>query len=131
MKSTLKLLFVFLVGALVLTGCRTANVYNVEKQPINAKISMDSIYSAIKRAGYSKGWVVTKVKSGLAQAKLVLRTHVAIVEIPYTANSFSIQYKDSQNLKFNPENGTIHSNYNGWVTNLENAINFEIASLKE
>ncbi len=116
-----------LLGLFVLTGCRTAAIYNVDKDPVEAKVSSDKVYKAIKTAGYSKGWIITKVKPGLAMGKLNVRKHQAVVEIPYSSKSFSIKYKNSMNLKHNPETGTIHNNYNGWVQNLENAINFELS----
>ena len=59
---------------------------------------------------------------GLIVATLTLRDHLAVVEIPYSATSFSIRYKDSQNLRYNADDRSIHSNYNGWVQNLNNAI---------
>ena len=51
---------------------------------------------------------------------LHLRKHMAIVDIPYSTNSYSILYKDSAQLDYNGD--TIHQNYNGWITNLNNAI---------
>lgn len=127
MNKVLKYSAVALLGLFVLTGCRTSTVYNVENDPIKVKVSQDKIYEAIRDAGYSKGWKVTKVKPGLAQAKINLRKHMAIVEIPYTKDSFSIKYKNSLNLSYNQADGTIHSNYNGWIQNLENAINFQLS----
>ena len=59
-------------------------------------------------------------KPGLIVGTLNLRTHTAVVDIPYTTTSYSILYKSSVNLK--QEGNTIHSNYNGWVQNLDQAI---------
>ena len=61
--------------------------------------------------------------------KLNARDHMAVVEIPYTENSFSIKYKDSQNLNYDASTGSIHNNYNGWVRNLENAIQVQLSAL--
>lgn len=131
MKRVLKLGAITLVGLFILTGCRTSAVYNVNNDPIEVKVSGDSIYNAIKQAGYSKGWIISKIRPGLAQGKLLLRDHVAIVEIPYTNKEFSIIYKDSTNLNYDSQSGKIHSNYNGWIQNLENAINFELSALNQ
>ena len=46
---------------------------------------------------------------------LILRTHTAEIEIPYSAGGYSIAYKSSVNLQ---EGGNIHRNYNGWIQNL-------------
>jgi len=127
MKKILKLGAISIAGLLLLTGCRTAAVYNVDNSPISMSVSSDKVYNAIKMAGNSKGWIITKVSSGLAMGKLNVRKHQAVVEIPYTSNSFSIKYKDSLNLKYDAQTEQIHNNYNGWIQNLENAINFQLS----
>ncbi len=58
---------------------------------------------------------------------LNLRTHTAVVEIPYSTKAFSIRYKDSVNLDYTGE--SIHSNYNGWIQNLEKGIRTQLQSL--
>ena len=60
------------------------------------------------------------VRAGVISGRLALRTHVAVVEVTYDTKTYSIAYKDSVNLDF--ANGTIHKNYNGWITNLDRAI---------
>ncbi len=129
MKSIIKLGAMIALISFVFVGCRNMAVYNVSNSPIMAKVSNDKVFTAIKKAGYSKGWIITKVKNGLAQGKINLRSHQAIIEIPYTSKSFSIKYKNSINLKYDSVKGTIHKNYNGWIQNLENAINFELEAL--
>lgn len=129
MKTLLKSLFILVVVGLVLSGCRTSAVYNVEKSSIAAKTTEDKVFEAIKRAGYAKGWIITKVKPGLAEGKIALRKHMATVEIPYSSKSFSIVYKNSMNLNYDSTKGTIHQNYNGWIQNLENAIAVELSML--
>lgn len=128
MKKFLKVLSVAVFGLVLFAGCRTLPVYNV-KAPIDVKVSQDKVYDAIKRAGYSKGWVISKVKPGLAMGRLTLRSHVAIVSIPYSSKEYSIEYKDSTNLKYNPDTGAIHKNYNSWVQNLDRAIRLELSML--
>lgn len=129
MRKILRLSAIAVTGLLILSGCRTAAIYNVENDPVEVKVSQDKVYQAIKMAGNSKGWIITQVKPGLAMGKLNARKHQAVVEIPYTSESFSIKYRDSLNLKYNAETNEIHNNYNGWVQNLENAINFQLSTL--
>lgn len=130
MRKVLKLGGVILAGVLLLSGCRGATVYNVENSPIEAKVPSSKIYDAIKIAGASKGWIITNVRPGLALGKLNARNHIAIVEISYTQNSYSIKYKDSTELNYNASNNEIHQNYNGWIKNLENAINLQLSMLQ-
>lgn len=52
---------------------------------------------------------------------------MAQVDIPYNAKAYSIQYKNSANLKY--DGVSIHSNYNGWVQNLDRAIQSRLVAL--
>lgn len=48
----------------------------------------------------------------------------AVVDIPYNATRYSIQFKSGEDLK--AADGTIHKNYIGWVQNLERGIRAEL-----
>ncbi|MCJ8328174.1 MAG: hypothetical protein MJK08_13860 [Campylobacterales bacterium] len=128
MKSILKLIAITSILLVVLTGCRSAVVYNVENSPvmIDKDLSQKEMFKSIYAAGTTLGWQIKKVKPGLAVARLQLRSHVANIEIPFNAKEFSIIYKNSINLRYDKIKGTIHSNYNGWIQNLEKAINIQI-----
>lgn len=132
MKNIFKIFGIVAVVLVFLTGCRTSAVYNVVDNPVDVKKSVkdDRIFKAIKTAGLGLGWQVRKVKDGLAEAQLNIRDHMALVEIPYSNKSFSINYKDSSNLKYDAAKKTIHSNYNGWVQNLRNAISLQLSNLE-
>lgn len=51
------------------------------------------------------------------RATLKLRGHIAVMDIPYDEQRFSIRYVDSTNLNYDGTN--IHPNFNFWVRNLE------------
>ena len=53
---------------------------------------------------------------------LVRGRHYAEVNISYTETSYSIEYADSRDLRYNEEKGTIHRNYNKWVILLGRVI---------
>jgi len=74
----------------------------------------------IRRAGAGLGWVMQDQGPGLMRGTLNLRSHQAVVDIPYDARRFSIRYAGSTNLDYT--GSTIHRNYNSWVRNLQNAI---------
>jgi len=105
-----------------ISGCRTATIQNVPKQTIVQKMTQEEVGKSIVMAGNSLGWNMQKVSKGVIVATLFLRGHEAVVTIKYAADGYSISYRDSKNLKYNAENQTIHSNYNGWVHNLDRAI---------
>lgn len=132
----MKKLLVFgaaLLVAGILTGCGGPKVYNIDKQPVSvaAKYTQEDIFNVIKEAGYRRGWIITKVSEGKALGKIDVRgKHLAYIDIAYTAKDFSITYKDSENLKYDAESGTIHKNYNSWVRNLQRDIEFKLSTLQ-
>ena len=129
MKYFLKIGAMALVVTLMATGCRTSPILNVPNQAIatqNDKVTSEEIYKAISRAGASLGWNMQKKSDGIILATLNLRDHQAVVVIKYTSKNYSIMYKSSKNLKYDAEDQTIHSNYNGWIENLENAIKAQV-----
>jgi hypothetical protein len=74
----------------------------------------------IRRAGAGLGWRMEQQEPGLIRGTLNLRTHQAVVDIPYDTQRFSIRYVSSNNLDY--DGRAIHRNYNSWVQNLQNAI---------
>lgn len=118
-----------IVLTLALAGCRTSPVYSVTDAPVNSAsdVNANDVKKAIISAGAGLGWQMKEVKPGHIVGSLFIRKHSAIVDIPYSASSYSIQYKDSTELNYDGNN--IHSNYNGWVQNLDNAIRARLAAL--
>lgn len=115
---------------LVLGGCKAAPVYNVQDAAIvtgTTNASMNDVQQAIVRAGSSLGWSMRPAGTGSMVGTLHLRKHVAVVDIRYNTKTYSILYKDSQNLDYN--GSTIHNNYNGWIQNLNRAIQTQLATL--
>lgn len=120
------------VSALILlaAGCATQPVYNVMDASIvasKADPSLDEVGRAIQRAGASLGWQMKQTKPGHILGTLQLRTHVAVVDVNYTAKSYSIVYKDSTNLNY--DGTSIHRNYNGWIQNLDKGIRAQLSLL--
>lgn len=111
----------------VLAACRTSPVYNVENDMFTKTApSLEAASTMIQGAGASLGWQMQDMEPGHIVGRLPIRTHLAVVDINFDTQRYSIQYKDSNNLKYN---GTeIHSNYNGWIENLQNAITARSAS---
>lgn len=74
----------------------------------------------IRLAGAGLGWQMESHGPGLIRGTLNLRSHQAIVDIPFDTRRFSIRYVASTNLDY--DGAVIHRNYNSWVQNLRNAI---------
>jgi hypothetical protein len=117
------------VAVLLLVGCRTGGVYNVQGAPVAGTkvVAMQDVEMAIRRAGASLGWQIVPRAPGKAEGILILRDHRAVVDITYDTRIYSIQYKDSSNLGY--DGTTIHANYNGWVQNLDKAIRTQLSLL--
>ena len=111
----------------VMAGCRGGGqIYNVQDAPLQLATgkepSMEDVQKAIIQAGVGLGWTMAVVKSGEIMGTLNVRSHQAVVTIPYTTKTYSILYKDSNNLKYNADKQTIHENYTGWIQRLDGAI---------
>src|SRR5678815_3550053 len=119
------------VAATALTACSTlAPIQNVENVSVsssaNKPLTPNEVRGAIVRAGAGLGWVMKDSGPGIINATLILRTHTAEVQIPYSATSYAIVYRSSINLQ--EGGGKIHRNYNGWVQNLNRGINAQLAA---
>lgn len=120
---------VLAAATLALSGCAgTQPINNVVNAPFNLppgkNLTMTQIQRAIVVAGTQLGWQMTPTGPGKVTGRLALRTHVADVDVEHDTKSYSIKYRDSQNL--NARDGMIHKNYNGWIENLDRAIRTQV-----
>ena len=120
-----------LAAAALMAGCAPiVPIQNVKDAQVSTMASKpltpDQVRAAIVRAGSGLGWIMKDAGPGRLQGTLILRTHTAEVEIPYSAGSYSINYKSSVNLQ--EASGNIHRNYNGWILNLTRGINAQLAA---
>jgi len=110
-------------------GCRSNPIRNVSSAPVMASGSytLANVRDSIITAGQGLGWGMKEMKPGVILGTLFVRTHMAKIEVKYTKKNYSITYKDSAGLDYDGVN--IHSNYNGWIQNLESRINSQLSSL--
>jgi hypothetical protein len=132
MAKKLFLASLIIVGGLFYAGCATMQqpLYNVQGSSVQTfdgkKLTKAQVEKAILQSGTQRGWVMKKVKDGLVSAMISSRQHMATIEITYSAASYNITYKDSQNLDYDGVN--IHKNYNTWIRNLDNTIKLNLNS---
>jgi hypothetical protein len=131
MKQKLVSIILISAATVFIAGCpHQALVYNVENTTVIAgeeNYTLEDVEKAIIRAGAALGWDMEPVGPGRIEGTLFLRSHMAKVDIPYTKESYSILYKDSSNLRYDGEK--IHSNYNGWIQNLDRGIKAQMNTL--
>ncbi len=122
-----KIFLVLLV--LFVWSCTSKPVMNVQNEYVpktrdGEQLSVNDVERAILSATQRRGWSSRVVKPGLIEASISVRTHRATIEIRYSSNSYSINYKSSENLDY--DDGSIHRNYNNWVINLSRTIQNEL-----
>lgn len=133
MKRTWSGVLVACVVLAAVVGCRGGGVlYQVKDAPVQTasgkQATMDEVQKAIIGAGSGLGWQMAIAKPGEIIGTLNIRSHQAVVSIPYTTKNYSILYKDSSNLKYNAEKQTIHEQYLNWVQKLDNTIRARLTS---
>ena len=109
----------------VVVGCRAGGqVYEVKDAPIETAkpLTLDQVQKAIIDAGIKQTWIMTPVKPGEMLGEFNIQSHQIHVTIPYTTKNYSILYKDSTNLRYDPVKRTIHVNYAKWIERLDSEI---------
>lgn len=125
----MKKIVLLLVAALLLAGCTSKPVLNIENENVPTDVrggqyTVQQVEAAILSATRKRGWSPRIIKPGLIEASISVRSHRATIEIPYSSSQYSIHYKDSQNLNY--DDGSIHRNYNNWVVKLGRTIQDEL-----
>ena len=115
---------------LILSACSSNSVYNVGLKELAVKTDNQVVYQAIIDSGKFLGWNMRQASNDTIIGKLVVRDHVAKISIYFDENSYSIKLLEAENLDYNSAKNTIHKNYNGWITNLENQIDAKLTPLK-
>lgn len=77
---------------------------------------------AIRVGAAQRGWIPEIVDAQLVRCRLDNRGHLVVVDVPHTANAFSVRYSSSANMDYDAASGTIHRKYNQWVANLAQDI---------
>jgi hypothetical protein len=133
--SLLMLLAAFLLAAPGVHAAKgSVPIQNYENLPATSvdgkPLTADQVKQAIL-AGASRGrWIASVQPGNVVRLTYSPRSHVAVVEVVYTAKGYSIRYSNSTNLGYAQEGGTpvIHPNYNKWVNALRQSIDSALRS---
>lgn len=123
-------IFLLSLSFVLITGCRGYAVYNVKQAPISTQsesYTLSDVEKAIIDAGSSLSWRMKKTIPGQIIATINVRRHMAQVEITYNKRNYTIEYKDSENLKY--KGTSIHGKYNQWIRNLDKRIGSYLAKI--
>lgn len=123
-----KILLVCLVAG-CLAACNTRPMVNVQNQTIptssaGSPMTLSLVEESIRAGAQRAGWTTQAVKPGLIEASVSARSHRVVVSIPFDQKSYSIDYKDSDNMK--ADGDEIHKKYNAWVLRLSQSIRHEL-----
>jgi hypothetical protein len=128
---------VLLLAAVAVAGCRAEPVYNATDiayapaATVTRSLTSTDYKNAIIRAGAERGWTFQDAGPGHLVGNLAVRgKHFATVDVFYDTESFTINYKESRNLEYDPATRQIHPNYNSWVQNLQQDIQAEVTRLE-
>lgn len=115
--------------AVAVAACAGTPVYNVTQTPHNARdgATLEQVTEAIQQAGAGRGWQMVEDTPGHIVGTLYIRSHKAVVDVVYDVKTFSITYKDSDNLDY--DGAVIHRFYNGWIENLKRDILVQTATI--
>lgn len=125
MKSRGVRAIVVCLALAAMVACRAGGqVYEVKDAPIESAkpLTLDQVQKAIIDAGIKQTWIMTPIKPGEMLGEFNIQSHQIHVTIPYTTKNYSILYKDSSNLRYDPVKRTIHVNYAKWIERLDNEI---------
>lgn len=121
------------LALLAMIGCRAGGqVYEVKEAPVQTasgkSLTLEQVQKAIIDAGIKQTWIMTPIKPGQMLGEYNVQSHQIHVLIPYTTKNYSILYKDSSNLRYDPEKRTIHVNYAKWIERLDNEIKMRLSA---
>ena len=126
---TIAIAGIALASARPASASRSQPIYNVSNPmpPTVRRLSLERIETSIVAAAGAQGWMTKHVSPGLLEATFRQKTHVAVVEIGFDKDKWTIVYKTSEHL--NQDGNRIHPHYNAWIQKLERNINYKLSSV--
>ena len=121
--------FVLIALALLLAGCVTKPIQNVENRPIPLtaqQLPLDRIEAEIVAAGQARAWQFTREAPGHLVASQIRPKYSATVDIRFDQRAYSITYRSSTGMR--EKDGTIHKRYNYWIVVLQRDIDARLVN---
>jgi len=113
-----------LLALVAVAACRSETIYNVHGVAFPHTATKDEqVADLIRTAGERQGWKIESTGPGTMRGVYQRGRHRAEVAITYTADSYNIDYQDSDYLKY--DGTSVHRIYNKWVRQLAAAIDRE------
>jgi hypothetical protein len=91
-----------------------------------SRIALPDVQAAILAACARRRFEATVTSPGLITARWVHGSHWFDVNIPFTDSAYSIRYKDSQRMDYNPAKQRIDDSYNEFVAALSEHVEADL-----
>ncbi|HKV96147.1 MAG TPA: hypothetical protein VJR90_01480 [Gammaproteobacteria bacterium] len=116
-----------LACALLLTACIPVPLQHYDNMPAvgfeNQPLDIKQLERAIYVGAYNEGWTAVTVAPGHIVATHVETPRSVSVDILYDAHTYSIHYKNTQDMNYDAATGKIDPRYNRWTADLRDSIN--------
>lgn len=131
MKTALPILCTALI--LLLTACVPIPLQNYDNIPAlgfqNQSLDMKQLERAIYIGAYNQDWSTVSVAPGHIVATHIEAPRKVVVDILFDTHTYSVHYKSSQDLNYDPSSGKIDPRYNRWTGDLIDSINAALQSM--
>ena len=119
----MKKIVLVVLTLLLVAGCVTKPIQNVENRPIPLtaqQMSLERIEALIITSGQLRGWQMRREAPGHLSASQIQPKYSATVDIRFDQRAYTIMHRSSSGLK--EKDGTIHTRYNNWIMVLQHDI---------
>ncbi|MBC7982863.1 MAG: hypothetical protein H7Y02_03315 [Candidatus Obscuribacterales bacterium] len=117
-------------------AARTAMMETFDNIPVatltGTELKLEQVKKAILAGAQKRDWIAKETSPKTITAGIFVRGQFRVtVEIVYSAEQFSVKYKDSENLNYEStaKGAKIHRSYNKWVQALVGSIRNELSAL--
>lgn len=121
-------------AALLAVGCAPLPVLSVDHEHVerydDKAMTLNDMERVVRVAAYKEEWDTETVSPGhIIATKRSGNDWKLVVDILFTATDFSIHYKDSSGLQYNPMTGKIAKHGRGVMNDLESRIRDEVQDI--
>lgn len=129
MFSRLLTIWLLCTGVFLSVSCGSSNpILNYQEVPTagnSGTANLNNVQRAILTACARNGWQPKVAGNGHIAATKYLSGRIAVVDIHFSAETYSIAYRDSSNMGY--DGTSINPLYNDWVESLNQEIRTKLS----
>ncbi len=112
---------------LILAGCKTSQISHVEPAKFIEEVSIDNSKVAITAALRSLHWKIDKQEPNKIFASRQGGGWSITLQVDYNDKAYDVKHHQSTGLGYDEFTGTIHRNYNVWVEQIHEKVEYYIS----